>query len=302
MSKRKKINDEVPFILKHRTRGEKILYAFVFFILFIWALTFLIPGVWLVIQSLHDQWGYYVAVSFDGPFAIPDVLHFENYIKTFSMLDANGVNYGGMLLNTLWYMVLAIFYCPIWTVITSYVFSKYKFRGREFLYALIIFAMVIPIVGTGGARYKLIADLKLDDSGPLYVLATGIGGFSGSFLIMYGIFKNISWSYAEAVFIDGGGHFTAFLRIMLPQALPAISVLLLDSAIDLWNESHTFIMYLPSTPTIATGLYYAQAAIKRFGYPLYYAGIVMSIVPPIIVFAINSDFMMRSLSIGGLKG
>ena len=119
---------------------------------------------------------------------------------------------------------------------------------------------------------------------------------------MYGIFKNISWSYAEAVFIDGGGHFTVFFKIMLPQALPAITVLLIDNAIDLWNESHTFIMYLPSTPTLATGMYYAKGEITRFGYPLYYAGLVMTIIPPVLVFIRFSDFMMRSLSIGGLKG
>ena len=301
MSKRKKINDEVPYILKHRTRGEKILYAFVFFILFVWALTFLIPGVWLVIQSLHDQWGYYVAVSFDGPFAIPDDWHFDNYIKTFSMLDANGVNYGGMLLNTLWYMVLAIFYCPIWTVITSYVFSKYKFRGREFLYALIIFAMVIPIVGTGGARYKLIADLKLYDSGPLYVLATGIGGFGGSFLIMYGIFKNISWSYAEAVFIDGGSDYTVFLRIMLPQALPAISALAVTSMIGIWNEYAAIIMYKPSYLTVAAGLYYVSLNTSRIK-PIYYSGLIISIIPVLVLFSFAAEGMMKNLSIGGIKG
>ena len=289
-------------MLKQRTKGEKILYGIVFAILFIWSLTFILPGIWLVIQSLHDQWGYYVAISFGGPFALPTEPHFENYIKMFTMLDANGVKYFGMLGNTLWYMALALLYCPIWNVVTAYVFSKYRFKGREFLYSLIIFAMVVPIVGTGGARYKLVASMGIYDKGPLYVLATGIGGFGGSFLIMYGIFKNISWSYAEAVFIDGGGHFTAFFKIMLPQALPAISVLLIDGAIDLWNASDAFIMYMPSTPTIATGLYYAQSSIKRFGYPLYYAGLIVSMIPTITVFACCSDFMMRSLSIGGLKG
>ena len=162
--------------------------------------------------------------------------------------------------------------------------------------------MTVPIVGSTGAKFRLIAGLGLYDKGPLYVLLTSFGGFGGSFLMMIGIFSSISWEYAEAVYIDGGNDFTVFYKIMLPQAMPALTALMINSAIGLWNDYTGPLMYLPSTPTVASGLYKMSWNVQRFGEPLYYAGITISVIPVIIAYSFISGRMMQNLSIGGLKG
>ena len=78
--------------------------------------------------------------------------------------------------------------------------------------------MILPIVGSDGAALRFYGATGLFDT-PWYLILGGLGGLGGmQFLIMYGFFKNVHWAYAEAVFIDGGNDFTAFFKVMLPQA------------------------------------------------------------------------------------
>ena len=289
-------------ILLQRSKSEKVLYAFVFVIFAVYAATLVVPFVWLFIQSLENPVLYNTNLTFYGAFHIPEQLFFKNYIDAFTKMTYNNVNFFGMFINSCWYIALGVTWAMFWPVATGYVMSKYRFKGREIIYAIAIFCMTIPIVGTTGASYKLYAALGIYDKGPLFVIVTGIGGFGPTFLIMYGIFKNISWSYAEAVFIDGGGHLTAFLQIMLPQAMPAIVALMIKSGIGLWNEYMSAMMYMPSTPMVATGLYFVSLTINRYGKPLYYAGLVISIIPIVVLFSFSAGSMMKNLSIGGIKG
>ena len=184
----------------------------------------------------------------------------------------------------------------------GYIFSKYQFPGRSSLYAVIIFAITVPVIGASGAYYKLIDFFNLYDTGPLFVIITGLGGFESGMLIYYGIFKGISWSYAESVFIDGGGHTRAFFSVMLPQAMPAISAMMVTGVISAWNTYEQFMYYLPSTPPVALGLYYLSERARRVGAPIYYAGLMMSCIPVLIIYALMADKMMKNLTIGGLKG
>ena len=84
--------------------------------------------------------------------------------------------------------------------------------------------------------------------------------------------------------------------------MPAISALMVSSLIAYWNEYYQFMIYLPSTPTVATGLYFISFTIDRFGKPLYYAGLIISMIPVLIIYAFMAEKMMTNLSIGGLKG
>ncbi len=292
----------VTFIFMKKTQGEKIIHAFVFLIFFAYSLTILIPLFWLLTQSFHDKSIYNIIVMKEGSFVIPQQWHFENYIDAFSLMEYNNVNFMGMMVNSLWYILIANTWCLFWPIIVAYMFAKYNFKGKEPFHALIIFTFMVPISGTTGAMIRLIDTFGIYDSGPMFVILTGVNGFTSSFLIYYAIFKGISWDYAESVFIDGGGNFTAFIHVMLPVAVPAIAALMIGSVIGQWNEYMQFMLYMPSTPPVAMGLYFISMTIDRFGKPLYYAGLVISMVPVLILYACMAESMMKNMTIGGLKG
>lgn len=289
-------------ILTQRSKPEKIVFGIIFTFFAIYAFSLIFPFVWMAVLSLEEAKSLNTAMKLNGAFYIPEVLYFSNYIDAFTTMEDNGVNFIGMLMNSAWFVGIGLLFTMFWHSITAYVFAKYKFKGRNFIYTCAIFSMIVPIVGSSGAMYRLMAELNLYDSGPLYLMVTSCGGFGGTFLMMYGIFANISWSYAEAVFIDGGSDNTVFFRIMFPQALPAIAAMAVNTGIGLWNNYGTALMYMPSTPTVASGLYKISLYISDHGRPIYYAGLIISIIPVLIIYGFMSGSMMKNLSIGGLKG
>ena len=117
-------------------------------------------------------------------------------------------------------------------------------------------------------------------------------------------FKAISQSLYEAARIDGAGHFTIFFKVILPQAAPVIFTYAITQAIALWNDYNTVLTYMKSHPTLASGLYELEKEQMHSDgdYPVYFAGLFISILPPVTLFAVFSQKIMTSVSIGGLKG
>jgi len=296
-------------ILDKRTGGEKVIFTIVFVIFFIYALSILYPLFYLFVNSFQSRLGYIQNLTQEGnSFALPEKWHFENYVNAFKRMAVPSVTTGedigllSMFFNSTWFMIISVGESMFFSCSCAYAVSRYDFKGRNFIYGLAIFTMTIPIMGNMGASFKLTSELGLYNS-PLYLFVTCCGGFGFNFLIMYGFFKNISWSYAESVFIDGGGHYTVYFKIMLPQALPTVTALSIMSFIGAWNDYTTPLLYLPDYPTVASGLYQIRLSLGRTGnLPVVFASLVMSVIPVIIVFAIFSDTIMKNMTIGGLKG
>ena len=169
------------------------------------------------------------------------------------------------------------------------------------MFSIAVTAMMIPVIGSSASNMKLYSALGLKNT-PLYAVVSSLGGCGATFIVYYGFFKSVSWSYAEAVMIDGGGPYTIFFKIMLPQATPIMFTYALTGAIANWNEYTTMILYLPSYPTLASGLFeYKANSIRGANYPVYYAGLIISMIPTLAIFSVFSNKIMTSLSMGGLK-
>lgn len=300
--KRKQMKQSESALLYKRTKWEKVIYIVVFVLFFAYALSLILPFVWLVINSLQDKLSYEINMALGDAFALPEKLDWSNYVYAFSELSANGTNIFGMFFNSIWYTLFIVGGGVLMSSFTGYILAKYRFGARNFIYGVIIFTMTVPIVGTTGAMFKLVNQLGIYNT-PWYVILTHLSGTGLNFLIMYGFFKNIAWSYAEAAFIDGASHHGVFFRIMLPQAKPAMLTLAIMSGITAWNEYMNVLLYLPSYPTIASGLYSVSRTLPRSGNsPAYYAALVISLIPVLVVFICFSDAIMKNFTVGGLKG
>ena len=296
--KKLKRNKKETYILCKRSPADKVLFTIVFIIFCLQSLTLLFPIVWMFVSSLKTTDEY----IFENAFALPEVLQWGNYSEAFVKLKAGKTNFAGMVFNSIWTTGVSTILAIIVPATTGYVFSKYRFRGRDAMYSIFIAAMMIPLVGTTAASLKFFQTIKLYDS-PLFLIYCGIDGFGSSFLIYYGFFKSVSWAYAEAVQIDGGGPFTIFFKIMLPQAAPIMFTFAITNGIVAWNNYQLMLMYLPSYPTLASGLFtYKQTLHSTGEYTVYYAGLVISMIPAVAIFSIFSNRIMGSISIGGLKG
>ena len=306
-SKTKVKVDENDSILNKRDPLAKVLFAVVFVIFAVYSVTLIFPFVFLLINAFKGSLEYINHLNAGTLLKFPKNWLFQNFVTAFTgmkMVNTLGdyIYLPTMFFNSIWISVLTVFCGLAASAIVAYPLSKYRFKLRGFIYGICIFNMTIPIIGSSGSMFKLCIDMGIYNT-PFYIILTGFGGFGFNFLILYGFFSNLSWSYAEAVFIDGGGHWTAFFRIMLPQAWPPIMTLAIMSFIGCWNDYMTTLLYMPDFPTLASGIYSIQKSMTRNGnYPQYFAGLLVSIIPVIILYAAFSDMIMKNFTVGGLKG
>ncbi len=281
--------------------SQKVVFSVVFVLFAIYALSMIIPFCILILYSLENNIAY--EINLGQPFRFPDKLVFDNYIYAFSELEYRGTGFFGMVFNSLWYTAIATVGPLAANTCVGYAVSKYKFKLRNVYYGVLIFCMTVPIIGTTGATMKLYTDLGLYNTGPLLQIMTHLGAGGIGFLVIYAFFKNISWEYAEAALIDGAGHFTVFFRIMVPMAIPAMGALALINGIGAWNAYQDVLLYNPDWPTLASGLYGLSRTLPRLGNtPAYYAALVISLIPILVIFCLFSDKIMKNFSVGGLKG
>lgn len=288
--------------LARRSGGERAVFIVAFIILAVYSVSLLLPLLWMLMNSFKDGTEYAMDVVAATTLRFPEAWKFSNYANVFAEITYNNVNFFGMLGDSIYFIVVGSGLELFFTTAVSYVISKYKFKGRNFIYSVAIFAMTMPIIGNMASGIKLRAAFGIYDNLLAVFFTAGAGAFGFNFLMLYAFFKSVPWSYAEAVFIDGGNHFTVFFRIMLPLAMPMITTLFILSAIAGWNDYTTPMLYFPSFPNVAMGLYMVSQTLTRGDMSTYYAALVITTVPVVALFAGFSDKIMKNYSIGGLKG
>ena len=283
-----------------RSTGEKIFLAvmLVFFVLY--AISLLFPFVWIGYNSLKVN-GYKDFVLDVWGLPKDPIAGLENY-KTVFQLTWSGYTFFDMTFNTLEYVVILTLVGTYLPMQTAYVVAKYQFKFLKIYYALAIATISIPLCGGLASMIILLDSLGLYGS-YLGIYIMGASGFGTAFLLFYSYFRNLSWSYAEAAFIDGAGHLKVFLFINLPMALPIMVAVMVMAFIGSWNDYFNVYMYAHDRPTLAVGVQFiGETLVTKFQYPKLFAFMMVSMIPGLAIFAIFQNTIMGNVSLGGLKG
>lgn len=282
---------------KKKSTSERVILIIMFVIFLIYGFTLLFPLIWAFYNSFKPP------VEYDkDSFALPIQWTVDNYQKVFTSIEANGTNIFTSLLNSIWMSALSTFLGLFASCLTAYVVAKYKFKASGLIYTVAIFIQIIPLVGSVTGMYDLLwGKLQIADE-PFFIWPIWFGGFGFSFLILYSAFKSVPWSYAESAFIDGAGHFTTFIRIMLPTIKPVLASLFVVNFMGAWNDYMTAYLYMPSFAPLSLAVYLLQSDATRIAYPVYLAVIVISVIPIIALFISFQKLIMENTSVGGLKG
>lgn len=278
------------------SRGEKIVLWIAFGFFALYALSLLYPVFWLLLNSFKDTREF-----FSNLWGVPKVWNPNNYLEALQ-LTSGRTNIIGMFMNSIILTVCCTLVAVLVPTMTAYVVAKFEFFGRKFLYSVAISSMLIPAVGTLTATYQLMVDLGLYNT-HIGIVIMASGGFGFNFVMVYGFFKSISSTYAEAAQLDGASDLTIFIKVMMPQVMPSLVAIGIITTINYWNDYFTPYMYLRKYPTLAVGL---QSIVKKVEstneWPKLFAAMLISIVPPIIVFSIFQRTILENTVAGGLKG
>lgn len=281
---------------KIRTAQEKIILSVMLVLFVAYALSLIYPFVWAAYNSLKSGREFN-----SNQFSLPTELHWENYDDAFSV-RVGDTKILGALFNSIWMTVLSVVCGLIFSSMTSYIIAKYKFKGSGVIYTISVFIQIIPLVGNMPATYELLHSTLNIANKPYIYWVTWCGGFGFSFLMLYSAFKNLSWTYAEAAFIDGASNFQTFYKIMLPMIKPVMVSLAIINAIGAWNDYMTSYMYMTKYPTLALAVYSLSNDASRIGIPVYFGIIMITVVPTLIIFAVFQNTIMQNITTGGLKG
>ncbi len=303
-----KLKKAFPFVTNSGNWAEALFKVIIVTLIFILCFTLLVPLFWMILGSMKEYDDFILHT-----FQWPEKFTLEPYKDIWNMLTLEVYTSRGrviynivdMFLWSLLYAVMQPLFGLFFTCSMAYVCAKYKTVFTEFIVAYGILLMIIPIMGTLPATMKVYNTLGIYDNMFMMILVGSGGSFSGlQFLMFLAAYKNIPSDYSEAAFLDGAGHFRTYLQIFFPMILPTFVMFYVLAFFGVWNDYGTFLIWLPSYPNLAYGMYMFQqrASSLGVGMPTVLAGFVIVSIPSAILYFITHDLIAAKFTVGGLKG
>jgi arabinogalactan oligomer/maltooligosaccharide transport system permease protein len=219
-----------------------------------------------------------------------------------SVLDRpyQSVSFMTLLQNSLLVSISAALAAVILGMSLAYAFARFRFPGRQSGLFLILLTAVLPPVAFTTPLYLLLSLLKLRTT--LLGLSIVYAAFAMPFCVwnLRAAFQSISKELEEAAFLDGAGHFTAFLRITLPLATPSIAVAALIAFLMAYSEFTIGWLFVEKADTVTLAMSIYAILVSGSAQPWSQIGslaLLMS-APVVVIFLIFQRTLLERMLFG----
>lgn len=187
--------------------------------------------------------------------------------------------------------------------LNGYLFSKWKFRGSEILFALLLFGFFIPYQSILLPLVKFLQLIKLYGTLPGLVLAHVVYGLPVTTLIFRNYYASLPTAIIEAARADGAGIQQTYWRIVLPLSLPGFVVAAIFQFTNIWNDFLFGITVVPNPQTqpITVALNNLSGTFS-VDWNVVMAGAILAALPTALVYVFLSRFFLSGLMAGSVKG
>lgn len=289
--------------LKKFKIGKNVFSIVGLVLLIVYTVSFLMPLVWAFFTSFREYLDFA-----DDVFAFPEHFMLDNYRFVFKNMFVPVSRLGEihmveLFYNSLIYTVLCTIMHTLTPMICAYAVAKFNFRFGKVIYAIVIVTMILPVVGNLASQIQVAKAVGFYDN--VFGVAIMKGHFLGTnFLIFYASFKSLPNDFKEAAQIDGASQMRVFLSVVIPLIKTTIGAIALLSFITFWNDYTTAMIFLPSRPTVAYGLYYfTHSTNNEASYTTVQVAACMLVTIPIfLVFLIFRNKLVGNMAVGGIKG
>lgn len=291
------------------TKGKpSITTVFLFVLLAIYTIVLFVPVIWSIYASLADSDTFGdVFNTYYPDLTIKLELGFDNFKFAWEELTINttsGYTFDalGLLGNGLLYAVTSALAFTICPVIVAYATSRFKYGFSKVVYAFVVVAMSLPIVGAMASEIQMLHNLGIYDT-PFAMIILRFNFLSIYFLILHAQFSAIPQDYSEAAKVDGASNLRTMLQVVIPQSLNTIVTVFILAFITYWNDYQVPLLYFPSYPTAAYGIYdfVYNATAAKATVPHQMAVTVLLTLPIVAVFIIFNKRLRLSVGMGGIK-
>ncbi|OHD71100.1 MAG: hypothetical protein A2V99_12840 [Spirochaetes bacterium RBG_16_67_19] len=256
-------------------------------------ISFLYPLYYMLANSLKTRADY-----FARPFALPGApLQLANYATMISQFRILNLFKNSFVISALTVVLLLAA-----GTFASYVFAKYRFKGRSALYVAVMVTMFIPSQVTIIPLYVLFSRMGLVSTYWSVVLSYVALFLPECILLMTANFRGIIDELLEAAEIDGCGYFQKIWNVVLPMGRAAVFLSIIFYFITSWNDLFTPMIFLQSMEKRTVMVALATLMGRYTGAPtLQFAGLLLAAVPALAVYIVFQRQIIRGLSVGAIK-
>lgn len=253
------------------------------------------PLAWMILTSLKTP----QETMQVPPVWLPSNPNLDAYTQVSNVLEL-----GRSFWNSAVIAVVTTVAINVTSLMAGYAFAKYKFRGRELLFAVLIATMFLPPIVTLIPLYRLTGYIGLNGS-LAGVLVPNLANAFGIFLMRQFI-KGVPDELIEAARVDGASELRVLFQIVAPAVLPAIAALTLFAFVYHWNSYLWPLTVLqgnsdayPIVISLSRLLSYNRGAMNT---GLVMAGATLAVLPPVLLFVLLQRFFVDSIVSSGVKG
>lgn len=282
--------------------GKKKLSAMItYLVLCLWALTTIYPFIWVILNSFRKK-GLIISDSFSIP--LGEAFTFENYITAWKRSDFKNAYLNSFLISGTVTVVVVIL-----AGLAAYGLARYRFRGRGFLYSIIMAGMMFPVFSTIIPVFRLEAMLGLAGTGNRWLSLIAVilpqiaGNLCFAIIILMGFIQSIPIELEESAYLDGCNIFQIYFHIIIPTAKSSFATVAIFAFLWSYNDLFTqsFFLRYPQERAI-TGLLNEISSQAGVNYGLMASSVVLVVIPVLIVYICLQKNIIKGLTAGAIKG
>ncbi len=271
------------------------------------ALWSLAPIYWIVVSSISTRIELYSV-----PFKhwIPQSPTLQNYIDVFTtgpkyraggFLPSATLLYSGVR-NSILVALLAAALLSLLATLAGYAFARLNFRGRSFLFFMMLLLVPLPIWVSLIALFGLMSTLGLIDTKFGLVLLFVAYGAPLYVWLMQTYIRATPRDIEEAALIDGASRFRALRDVVLPVAFPGLVSVFLVAFLTVWNAFLIPLIFTNSESaqplTVVLSLFIGQYEVA---WEAMSAAAVVTMIPPIVMALFFQRYIVRGLALGAVQ-
>ena len=264
----------------------------IWLILGLGSIAMLLPFYWLLVTSFKLQKEVLSLPVTWWP-AEPTLKHWVDVFQV--------ANFGRYFLNSTFISTILTAANVFTSAMAGYVFAKYQFRGRSFLFMFILSGLMIPFFVPLIPLYEMMVAFKWQNT-YLAIIIPSLYTPMGIFLLRQYI-HSLPNEMLDAARVDGANEFVIFFQVVLPLCAPALAALGIFSLISNWNDFLWPFIVIDSNSlwTLPVGLARLRG---RFGtdYGLVMAASLLTILPLVIFYFIAQRRIIEGIAMTGMKG
>ncbi|MEI3320875.1 MAG: carbohydrate ABC transporter permease [Eubacterium sp.] len=289
--------------MENKTKVSKIKISTIIIYIFLiaWAMTTIFPLIWSILNSFKDRKAIY-SNSFSLPFG--GLFSLDNYVKIFDNYDIISAYKNSFIISGTVAVVVILL-----SGMAAYVLTRYKFKGKGVLLALLYAGMMFPIYSTIIPVFRLESAWGLVNTNNVgahllsVILPQIAGNMSFAIIVLSSYIQGLPVELEEAAYMEGCNIFQIYFKVIMPLSKPSFVTVGIFSFLWSYNDLFTQMFFLRTKENWAITVLLNNISSKEgVNYGMLFASVTLIVVPVLVVYLCLQKYIIKGMTVGAVKG